>query len=157
MKKHAPEDQKHYPCKFCGKRFGTLGLQNKHEKTHRAKENEKEEENGEFECSSCNEKFTNKSFFIKHQKSHSNATMPKRAAKTTEQILFSEKKKRNLLKNIPARNEDDQWYCLSGECKVVGVSFKYIGGLREHYMKKHATEDLLVINPLINNHFLMST
>ncbi len=142
MEKHAPEDQKHFPCKFCGKRFGTLGMHNKHQKIHHP-EKEDIEEDGDYECSTCNEKFSKKVLLVKHQKYHSTAThkSSKRASKTTEQILFSEKKKKFLLKNIPAKNEDDQWYCLSGDCQTVGVSFRYVGGLREHYMKKHATED----------------
>jgi KRAB domain-containing zinc finger protein len=175
MKKHATEDQKHFPCQICGRRFGTVGLRNRHhQKSHKEemeygdsstdqmldqqllladhaipprKENDQKNqqkahpaENGEYKCSTCDEKFSQQNLLEKHQESHSNTTSI-RASKTREQILFSEKKKKRLLKNIPSRNEDDQWYCLSGDCESMGVSFKYIGGLREHYMKKHATEN----------------
>jgi KRAB domain-containing zinc finger protein len=174
MKKHATEDQKHFPCQICGRRFGTVGLRNRHhQKSHKEemeygdsstdqmfdqqlilpdhaiplkKENDHDKqqkahhaENGEYKCSTCDEKFSQQNLLDKHQESHFNATS--RATKTREQILFSERKKKRLLKNIPSRNEDDQWYCLSGDCELMGVSFKYIGGLREHYMKKHATEN----------------
>ena len=151
MKKHATEDQKHFPCQICGKRYGTVGLRNRHhQKSHK--------EEMEYGDSSSDQLFDQQlldehAILVKqendpnkHQKTHNTEdsiakNTSKRATKTREQILYSEKKKKSLLKNIPARNADDQWYCLSGDCEMVGVSFKYIGGLREHYMKKHATED----------------
>jgi len=166
---------KHIPAKneICGRRFGTVGLRNRHhQKSHKEemeygdsssdqqfdqqlllgepsrKENDQSKtkmthksENGEFKCSTCNEEFTLQFELDRHQESHSIVPTSKRASKTREQIMFSEKKKKNLLKNIPSRNEDDQWYCLSGDCEDMGVSFRYIGNLREHYMKRHATED----------------
>jgi hypothetical protein len=33
MEKHATDDQKCFPCKFCGKLFGTNALKNKHQVT----------------------------------------------------------------------------------------------------------------------------
>ena len=101
MNKHATEDQKLFPCQVCGKRYGTVGLRNRH-----------------------------------HQSSHKEEM--EYGDSSSEQSFLEEE---DLSDAIPSRKENDLWYCLSGDCDSKGQSFKYIGGLREHFMKKHAPED----------------
>lgn len=61
MDKHASEDLKHFPCRFCGKLFGTNGLKNRHESmSHELR----------FECTQCDKKYGKKTMLIDHMRTH---------------------------------------------------------------------------------------
>ena len=44
--------------------------------------------------------------------------------------------------DMPMKEENGRFYCLTGDCQAKGQSFQWIYGLKEHFMEKHATEDV---------------
>ena len=86
---------------------------------------------------------------LRTQHSSSEAANPKLTADKENSNLFEDsgdkKSSANLLKDIykevPQKEVNSRFYCLSGDCELNGQSFSYVGGLHEHYMEKHARED----------------
>ncbi len=117
MDKHVPESEKHFPCNVCGKLFGTLGLLNRHLKTHA---DDEEDDSINFYPDDDDGQFSRRKLVL---------------------VFENLPDKLDLYKDIPTRKEGDHWCCLSEDCEIQGQFFASISSLREHFMDKHATED----------------
>ena len=183
LEKHATDDQKHFPCHFCKKKFGSNGLRNKHENLlheHRFEcphcgkkvtsntllQNHLRTHTGEqpYECDKCDKRFSSRSTLSNHvkyahEKNHTCDDCGKgfNFSKSLEKHKLKHKVKSDETRpsrshqqrmkapkfDAPMKVENGRYYCLTGECEERGQSFQWINGLKEHYLEKHAPEELL--------------
>lgn len=156
LEKHASDDLKVFPCRFCEKKFGTNGLRNRHQFYYHQQR---------FECEQCQRKFTSNAILINHIRTHtgvkpfvceicgskfysqSSLRAHLRAGHETydsddDQPNGSQRKNCKIPKiDMPMREENGRFFCVQEKCVAKNVSFRYINGFREHYMEKHASED----------------
>ena len=62
LREHATEQEKRFECKFCGKKFASNQLRNKHQNLTHTKR---------FPCSQCNKVFSEKTRLVIHSRTHS--------------------------------------------------------------------------------------
>jgi len=136
--KHATDDQKHFPCKKCGKLFGTQSLRNRHlRQAHSIKKRTpaKTPVKTPHTCKVCSEKFDLLRSLKKHYMEEHKDVEPDPELTKPRVIIAGPKV------NVPMREVNGRFHCLSGDCEIKNTSFTYYSGLREHYFDKHARED----------------
>ncbi len=136
FEEHATNDQKHFPCKKCGQLFGTRRLQIKHYRSnHSIVKGVPLPLTKTYSCKVCSEKFEFLRLLRKHHmEAHKDVEMGEELSRP--RVVIAGPKV-----DIPMREEDGRFHCLSGDCEIKKTSFQYVGGLREHYFDKHARED----------------
>jgi KRAB domain-containing zinc finger protein len=121
MEKHAPENLKTFGCKFCNELFASSGIRNKHQKVHFPKDDSDPLESRE----------------------ETDLLTPLVCLKETDiEVKVNTNKSSDLSQSqsneIPMREENGRFFCLSGDCEQTGGrSFNWLGGLKEHYNKVH--------------------
>ena len=131
FEKHVTDDLKHFPCKICGALFGTLGVRNRHYRDAHGKSMEKH-----FSCSECSRKFHLRSSLRKHMLLQHEGVELGPEFRTKRSVPIKGPKV-----DVPLKEEDGRFFCLSGDCESKNQSFQWLSGLREHFFEKHATED----------------
>ena len=160
LAKHASDDVKIFSCNYCNEKFGTNGLRNKHEFLYHEQR---------FECNQCGRKFHSNSVLVNHMRTHTgvkpfvcevcgsrffskgslrthlktgHATYNYDEEEQDEDPNSSKRKYFHAPKiDMPMKEENGRWYCLTDDCATKGQSFQYINGLRDHFMDKHITEE----------------
>ena len=114
MEKHAPEHLKTFGCKFCSEFFASSGIRNRHQKVHLADQVETKQETDLLTPVVC---LKEADVEVKDQRAD--------LSKSTNS-------------DVPMREENGRFYCLSGDCEETGGrSFKLLSGLTEHFNKVH--------------------
>ena len=116
--------EKPFVCETCGSEFFNKGSLYTHIKNGHAKR---------YKCEDCGEEFTVREIFKEHMLQHPNSKIP-------EEITRRQHVKAPKI-DMPMKEENGRFYCLTDDCIAKGQSFQYVNGLRDHYMEKHATED----------------
>jgi KRAB domain-containing zinc finger protein len=117
-------DEVVFRCEFCVQEFYNKGALAMHIKQHHTEK---------YKCESCEKQFALKSSFDRHTQKHCTKTRRSRAHKPH---MKSPKV------DMPFKEENGRFFCLSGDCQNKDWSFQYINGLKEHYLDKHAADDL---------------
>ena len=92
-------------------------------------------------CDECGRGFNFKTSFTKHLLMHKEKSKEEKSVKLRKPRPHKSHMKAPKV-DIPMKEENGRFYCLTGECEEKGQSFQWINGLREHFMDKHAPEDL---------------
>jgi KRAB domain-containing zinc finger protein len=120
----AHSDEMVLRCEFCAQDFADKGALAVHVSQLHPKK---------YKCELCEKQFSKKTSFDRHQQKYCSKTKRSRIHKPyikTPQL------------DIPFKERDGRFFCLSGDCEAKDWSAQYINGLKEHYWDKHASDDM---------------
>ncbi len=161
---HTHDDYDAFACRVCSKVLATKSQWDNHE-TVCAREASPESgmeaaENFDeecFDCNQCEESFRSRQGFHRHLKAAHGKKYPCdqcgktfRLKSSLEKHLRKHRPKVRPFKSrivapkveFPFREESGRFFCLFGGCESSRQSFQYYNGLKEHFLLKHAGEDL---------------
>jgi len=117
--------EKPFVCETCGNEFFNKGSLYTHIKNGHTKR---------YKCEECGEQFSMKGPYKEHMLQHPNS-------KESEENIMRRRHFKAPKIDMPMKEENGRFYCLTDDCVAKGQSFQYVNGLRDHFMEKHATED----------------